>query len=478
MSDVTAVLASIPAGKEYDVLRWTIARVAKQFPGVSFAPKRVSDWVAEIEGGKGRNANQIRSDILTHMVGEDLIMRTYDIGAEEAAKVISGEVSMSSYGDVDPVSGQTLNNIPGTPEVWKVGGKTLLVYIVPGTEDDPVYMSWEVPSGSDLEEFFGPGQTPKYDREMSEGAYANMGVLDFGSTTELANRSEEPFAGWLRELETQAITQPWILDEDYQALMAQAVLEGRTLTDAEIATTRWWRENNLEERAWMIKFHGDPLAAEQEMADKQRQVRDLLVAAGAGTGTSEEIINYMAGQWAMGHWAESKLHDQIRAITDKSSGIAVDSGLNEIGGVGDIGQTINEEDTVRSLLHTWLGPAFGEWSDDEIARVAGEMRNDPEAEERFVEQLKDQRMVMLPNHTDREMSYQAIANVWKQWWMGQWGQTPDEKDPLFMQVLQSNDINENSSTMRKEGLERGIGKVESDLSNFGAAIGGSPRGTA
>jgi hypothetical protein len=348
--------------------------------------------------------------------------------------------------------------------VWKVGGKSLLVYMVPGTEDDPVYMSWEVPNESTLEEFFGPDQTPVYNREISQQEYDNLGVLDFGSTNELNNFSEDPFAGWAAEVEMQASTQPWIMDEDYQALMAQAVLEGRDITQAEIQTTSWWQDHTAAERSWMETYHGDPATAEQILADNRQLVRDLLTEAGAGTEVDESVINYMADKFSHGTWSRTYLNGQISALTDPSSPDTIDSEMNDALDLSSVGTTNVAEDTVRSLLHTWLGPAFGDWDNAEISRIAGLIRNDPTYEARFVEQLKDERLALLPEYGDREMSYQAVSNTWKQWWMGQWGEAADEKSDLFMKVLKNNDMAESGKLLRSEGLKRGVKKVVDDFS--------------
>ncbi len=365
--------------------------------------------------------------------------------------------------------GQELNNVGGKPEVWKIGDETYLVYMVPGTESDPVYMMWASPSEEDVQSWFGPDAEIIIDRTITAQAASDMGMLDFGSTDELGNLSGDPFAGWESELEMQSQTQPWILDADYQGLMAMAVLEGRQLTRAEIATTEWWSTHTAAEREWMTLFNEDPTSAQEAIEDNEMKVRDLFRAAGAGLETSEDIITFMAGMFTRGGWSLTYLNDQITALTDSASGVTIDPELAKLD-LETVGQTTDEEGTVRDLLHTWLGPAFGDWSEDEISRIAGLLRNDPTYEDQFVESLKDQRMAVLPGYTDRNTSYQAIANTWKQWWVGQWGEQADETDALFQQVLQNNDTHESSQLLRKEGLARGVGKVQQDFSDASMGI--------
>jgi len=369
-----------------------------------------------------------------------------------------------------------LMNIPGTPAVWHVNKSWFLVYIVPGTEKDPVYMVWEADSFDDVQSWFGPGKAPVADRTLSVSQFAALTPLKFGGTDDIPPGADNPFASWASTLKTQAAIAPWIMDDDYQALMAMALVEGRALTAAEIAGTKWWKTHNAAERQWMDLSHRDPTTAKQTIADRRIQVRDMLNAAGAGTTISQGLINYMADQVAQGHWTQTYFNDQVRALTDPYSKVPLDAGLRARTDEQTALDTNKEEDTVRDALSTWLGPAFGAWSEAEIKRQAGLIRNDPNEEQAFIERLKTQRLALLPMYTDREASYAAIANTWKQFWIGQWGQNPDEKDPLFMTVLKNNDMELSAKLLRKEGLARGIAKVGSDLSQQGISrLGDSER---
>lgn len=373
-----------------------------------------------------------------------------------------------------PFKGRTLNNVPGKPEVWKMGGGIYLAYIVPGTEADPVYMLWAAPAMSDVQSWFGPGKPVVFDRTITTAQGKAMGVMTFGTTDEIPPGDKNPFAGWATTLKVEAQSQPWIMDDDYQRLMAMALVEGRSLTDAEIATTKWWKTHSAAERRWMITYHGDPETAASQIEDGRLQIRNMIQEAGGGTRVGAGVINYMTNEWVQGRWTLNYLNSQIRALTDPFSGIALDPGLAKQK-TGTVGSTTEGEDVVRQLLSTWLGPAFGNWDQKEISRQAGLIRNDPDAQRALEERLKTQRLALFPEYTDREMSYAAIANTWKQWWLGQWGEMPDEKESLFIDVLKRNDITESAKILRKEGLARGIEKVTQDLSRAGQSLGGSER---
>lgn len=372
--------------------------------------------------------------------------------------------------------GQELKNIPGKPEVWKVGTTTFLVYMVPGTEADPVYLAWKSPSLETTQSFFGPGVKIKHDRILTAEQWRAMGVMNFGSTDEIPPGADDPFVSWSSTMATNAKVQPWILDDDYAALAAMALIEGRGLTTAEIKTTKWWQTHTAGERAWMELYHGDPKTAEQKTADYRTSVIAQFAAAGGGTAVADSIIDYITGEWVQGRWTEGKVAAQIKILTDPYSPNrgSLDAGLAELNHAS-IAATNAEEAKVRDLIHTWLGPAFGAWDDKEIARIAGNFRNNPNAEDDFIESLKDQRMALLPEYTDRELSYGSISNTWRQWFVGQWGEMPDEKDPLFIDVLKRNDMTESAKILRREGLARGVGKVQQDLSQAGIGLGSSVR---
>lgn len=364
-------------------------------------------------------------------------------------------------------------SLPGNPELWKVGGKDMLVYTVPDSFP-PIYMMWEVPDGEDLQSFFGPDQEIVYDQEMSWGeAKRQLGALVFGTTDELANFDDDPFTSWAYMMETEAQSQPWIMEDDYQALIAMAILEGRTLTDAEIQSTNWWRNNSSAQREWMKLYHGDPEEANRRLEDNRALARQVLTDAGL-TGFGEELVEFMADQVTMGNWSETYFNTQVSAISDPESSYAIDEALSAF--QEGLGTTIEHEDTVTNLVNKWLGPAMGQWSEAEIAEWSGVLRNDPNGEQRLVEMLKNQRMALFPEYEDRNLSYQDIAQPWKNYGFAQWGQQMDETDDMFIQMVKNNDTTLNGQLLRQKGLKQGVGKVVDDANSaLLSGTGGSVR---
>jgi hypothetical protein len=377
---------------------------------------------------------------------------------------IAGPNALANLGLEDSEEGDgegARMNIPGSPELWSVDGEIFLVYAVPETEP-PVYMSWTVPSEEDAQSFFGPGQDIVFDQTMTAAEMEALGVLDFGNTDELANFDDDPFASWVTTMETEAATQPWILDEDYQALIAMAVLEGRSLTDAEIQSTGWWQNHTEAQREWMKLYHGDPEEAQSRLRDNQLLATQQLEAAGL-VGFGEDLVEFMAGQVTMGNWSTTYYDSQVEALSDPHSQIELDADLMVF--QEGLTTTIGQADRVRSTVNRWLGPQLGQWDDEQINEWAGTLRNDPNGEQRLVEHLKNQRLALFPEYEDRNLSYEDIASPWRSYAFGVWGQKPDEMDPMFAQLVRNNDVTLNGQLLRKEGLRQGIAKVEQDASS-------------
>lgn len=363
------------------------------------------------------------------------------------------------------------NNLPGEPEIWRVGNHDMVVYTVPDSFP-PIYLMWRVPDQDDLQSFFGPGVDIVYDQEMSYAEMRQLGGLIFGTTDELANFDEDPFSSWAYQMETEAATQPWIMDEDYQALIAMAVLEGRALTEAEIQSTDWWNSHTSAQREWMKLYHGDPEEAQRRIEDNRIIAEQRLRASGL-TDFSAELVNYMADQVTQGNWSVEYYDNQIIAISDPESGYNIDEGLRDL--TENVGSTIQYEDNVRELVNTWLGPAYGAWDDSEVQRWAGILRNDPNGEQRLIENLKNQRVALFPWNEDRNTSYDDMAQPWRTFGQNVWGQQMDETEEYFQEMVRNNDVTLNGALLRKKGLQKGVGKVINDtntalIDSFGGSV--------
>lgn len=384
---------------------------------------------------------------------------------------LTGKQQTSSTNDgASPTGDGTLMSVAGDPSVWKVGDTTYLIHETTATDGTPIRLAWEV-SPNHVEGLFGPGQKQVYDQTLGS---LPADVLMFGNADELANMTEDPITTWRNTLETESKTQPWLLDSDYQAKSLMAVLEGRSLSESEIQQTRWWQENTTQQRSWMKLFHSDPLTAQQRLEDGRILALDQLSQAGIDN-PPEELVNFMSDKLIMGDWSQTYFTNQVRALSDPQTGIAVDSSVSDLLADTTLDTTRQYELEVNNVVKQWLGPNFGNWDQGEISRWAGEMRNNPDAMVELVEVLKDQRLALFPNY-DRNATYETIASPWRQFVNNQWGQFPDEDDPMFHNVINMNDAAEAGKLLTKEGLNRGIQTVENRVStDLMNSFGGSAR---
>ena len=411
-------------------------------------------------------------------------LRAYQAANDLTVDGIYGKDTAASFGSAqeepedadDPAGEGPRMSLPGAPELWKIGGEDWLVYLVPDT-DPPIYMAWKSPSPEDTQSFFGPDQPIVYDNIITTGDFDDPdvtgidGLIDFGSTTELASMDDDPFASWVKTMETEAKSQPWIMDDDYQSLVAMAMLEGRKLTDAEIESTGWWKNNTEGQREWMKLYHGDPMEAQRRIDDNRDLARQNLVDAGV-TGFSDELVNFMADKVTKGEWSSTYYSTQLEAFSDPSALYELDDELVQFQNV----PTIEHDDTVRDFVNKWLGPAFSNWSDAEVASWAGELRNDPNGEQRLVESLKNQRLALFPEYEDRNLSYEDISSPWRNYATNIWGQAPDETSDFFQQLIRNNDSSINGQLLRREGFNQKIGKVLVDANKaIIEGMGGSVR---
>lgn len=391
------------------------------------------------------------------------------------------EAAFTKYGS--PEGGTTATTgtgsdllLPGNAQLWRNEdtGEDWVVYVVPavtladGTTSGPFYTSWLIETDADLEAVVGPGVTPVYHFSGSEADFTKKGVIDLGGVDELnvTDLEGDPFDTWVEDMTVLAAVQPWILDDDYVALVVQAAMErtdGR-LSLEEIQGTNWWKDNTVGQRAWMETWFSDEKTAQQMLDDNRASMRVRLAEAGIDNA-SPALINWMADRTTMGAWSATHLDSQIAALSDPYSVDVIDDALFEfMANEGYTPDTTREfEDTVRSDLQEWLGPVYGNWTEEEIAKRAGELRNNPDGQVEFIESLKDQRMSMYPEHGDRNLSYEAIARPWRTYSQGVWGAPVEDTDEVFQQVLRANDPREAGKILRKAGLDRGYDKTISDV---------------
>lgn len=356
---------------------------------------------------------------------------------------------------------QDLLNVPGGGEVWRIDGQPWLIYYVPNSEP-PVPMGWRITNDDDLNAMFGPGQPVTYAKQIGREQWRQTGGVDMGVRVELANESDHPFEVFLANYEREAQVRPWLKDPEVLAHVSAAILEGREVTEAELKTTEWWKTHTDAERKWMTISASDPSTASEMIADNRFKVRDLLLQAGVSAPPGE-LVNVMADRWTRGDWSQDYLREQARLLGDRYTIGYVDEAVQETLQGINLETNRDVEDKVRQSVTRWLGPAYAAgWNEQHIAQWAAQLRTDPNAEVRLTEMLKKQRLALFPEYENENLAYEDIAAPWRSFAQQQWGQVPDETDPLFQKVIRLNDAEAAADLLRKEGVRRGVGKVVDD----------------
>lgn len=411
-------------------------------------------------------------------------------------------------GDVLPPSGQSqeqvlsneknqFNNIPEGADLVDVEGQLFLRYAVPGAgslyQGSTIFMFYEVKDNDPIEAgFVTPGENYFVNAKFSYDDLDLMGVIagnsaDLPGNDPATGKAPHPFTSFAENLAKEATIQPWLLDPDSVALIAEAALEGREVTRAEWFSTNWYKTHNEAERSWLEEYTADPLTATQKANDYKLQVASALKAAGVSGGydtdTNKELAapdalsGWIANKWVTGEWSEAYTTEQLALFADPFRSGVRDAKFSEYidsGGVGGLNRTAEQEDRVRGLYTQWLGPVFGSLTDAEVAEKAGRIRNNPDYEAALVESLKTSRLALFPKHTNTELTYDDIVSPYRGITRQIWGQEADETQGWWQDMVATNDYEASQTLLREKGLEQNIGQVTVEATRaLQEALGGA-----
>jgi len=362
------------------------------------------------------------------------------------------------------------NNIPENGLLWDVGGNFYIVYEVPGSqgelyEGNPIYMAYEL-KDNDLVNagLLTKGETaPQPNATMDQAFFDSIAIVT-GNTDQLTALIDNPFASFVETVGEQAQVAPWITDPEMIALIAEAAVEGREVSDAEWQTTNWYQTHNESEREWLRTYYSDPSTATQLTTDAQIAVANSLQAAGV-SNAPEALINWVAGKFVSGQWSQTYTTEQISLFADPyATGKRDESFENYLSSTALTGvdRTTEREREVRELYGKWLGPSLGKLTDNEVAEIAGRLRDDPEYQDQLVQSLKQSRLAAFSNYTNPELTYEDIARPWRNLTTSVWGQTADETQGWWQDMVKSNDFAQAQTTLREKGLEQDITQVTQD----------------
>ena len=362
------------------------------------------------------------------------------------------------------------NNIPEDALLWNVGGNFYIVYEVPGSqgeiyEGNPIYMAYEL-KDNDLYSagLLTQGETaPQPNATMDQAFFDSIAIVT-GNTDQLSADIDNPFASFVETINEQAQVAPWITDPEMIALIAEAAVEGREVSDAEWQTTNWYQTHNESQREWLRTYYADPSTATQMTTDAQIAVANSLQAAGV-SNAPEALINWVAGKFVSGDWSQTYTTEQISLFSDPYATGKRDTEFeNYLSSTALTGldRTTEREREVRELYSKWLGPSLGKLTDKETAEIAGKLRDDPDYEDALIQSLKQSRLAAFSNYTNPELTYEDIARPWRNLTASVWGQTADETQGWWQEMMKSNDFAKAQNTLREKGLELDVTQVTQD----------------
>ena len=382
----------------------------------------------------------------------------------------SSGVAPSGSGQIINNAFSSFNNIPQNALYWQVNDNFYIVYEVPGSkgelyEGNPVYLAYELVE-NDLYKagLLTTGEAlPSVNATMDQEFFDAIAIVT-GNTDQLSAVIDSPFASFVETVGEQSQVAPWITDPEMIALIAEAAVEGREVSDAEWQSTEWYQTHNEGERQWLRTYYADPSTASQLEIDAQIAVGNSLQAAGV-SNAPESLVNWLANKYVTGQWSQSYTSEQINLYSDPYATGKRDSMFENFlssTAITGVDRTTERERQVQELYLTYLGPSLGKLTDDETAEIAGKLRNDPDYEDSLIQSLKQSRLAAFSNYTNPDLTYEDIARPWRNLTTSVWGKTADETQGWWQDMLKSNDFTKAQETLREKGLELDITQVTQD----------------
>ena len=388
----------------------------------------------------------------------------------------------------------TFNNIPQNAILIEAAGQLFLGYEVPGAygqmySGNPMFMLYEVLDNDVYDAgILTQGATPQVNVSLGSLADLNQYGIVVGGTDELTENVEHPFIRFVENFEAGKRVNPWLNDTEINPIsgvsyqqeaiefLAEQALEQWSPEETQLKYegTEWYRKSTTTQKQWLTTLLTQPQQATQDIQDKQLSVRIAMEANGIAS-PPDALVSWFADKAVSGTWTQLYTDNQIALLADPYKPGARDTGMVnfiEGVGVGTLDRLSVGEKTVTDLYRRYLGPSLGNASSDEIAEKAGQLRNDPDAEEQLKSYLEQQRLAMFGKYTNPTLTYNDIVQPYKNLVNQVWGQEVDETQDWFIKMVQDNDIEQAYTTLREKGISQGIGRVQDQaLNDLQSSIG-------
>ncbi len=190
MAEDTGALDLIPEGSQYDNLRFALQRLQTDFPdkyeSLSGQKARIQGWVEEIDSPDGRDADQIRDDIVQYVIGFDDARSAYGVTQEEFDQLVlganEGGINFGDLPEVTPTGREgdedALTLMESPTARWLQDSKTGLFYIeyqLPGGAGTVIFEAEQ----EQIESMFGSDQPPNA-QNFDFDRYTRRSSVHFG----------------------------------------------------------------------------------------------------------------------------------------------------------------------------------------------------------------------------------------------------------------------------------------------------------
>jgi len=381
----------------------------------------------------------------------------------------------------EPTNEAPSTQLSGNWEVWSIGGKTYLVWILGvdfdanGNPTDLIPLAWQAEANEIRD--FGLGDMP-ISRRISNQEWASMGGVDAGQINQLQRSDIDGWESLVDNFTESANLMPWLEDPEALAVYAEAYAEGwqEWQLQNELYKLDWFQNRNEEEVQWAILLATRPNIAEQLIRDNRIAVESWFEQYGISdyadmvfdiNGVSVNVAEWIADMYTKGTWTEVYTRHQIQLLADGDMDALDDALKGQItvleGGIGVLDTNAQYMAKVRELYNQWLGPMLGAVDDATVREWARRIRDTPDGQDELISFLQGVRLTHLPQYTNINDSYQTIASPYRNLVMNLWGTKPDESEQFFIDLLRLNDFTEAERVLREEGLNRGNETIRTSL---------------
>jgi hypothetical protein len=405
--------------------------------------------------GSGTSSEEVETE------GEVIVLEEDE--TVDAEEITTGESLETSTEVID------FNNVPKGSKLTEVDGKLYLMYAVPGQGQlytgNTMYMAYEV-VGNDI---FAAGlltegaTAPTANYSMDKAFFDTVAIVA-GNTNQIIGIEDDPFASFVETYSEEAQLRPWLLDPEFIALQAEAAIENRDISETEWRLTNWYQTHNKAERAWMDLELSDPAEAARQLDDLEIFYENQLSSLGV-SGVPDGLVQWISSKNISGQWSDTYTAEQLKLFSDPYKSGDRDAELQNListSGFGDVDRTAAREREVVELYRKWLGPTLGSLTQDEVSEIAGRLRDDPDYEDALIQNLKQNRLAAFSNYTNPELTYEDIARPWRNLTTSVWGQTADETQGWWQEMVKTNDFAKAQETLRTKGLEQNVTQVTTD----------------